>query len=212
MSSIYKTLPSNIVTPDYAALSFPKIWKALYNPFLDPEIRNISFKIVHKVLPTNNFLFQYAISNFCHCTFCGQRYVETVEHLFINCRQVAPVWFFVKSVLWRLCNHRLKVDQPLVIFNCLDDQIQLCKELRNVCLYLIHLVKYCVWYLRCQVKYEHRTFDGGSALKLFKQKLKLRIRVDYTRFLHDPDLFDKSWAYKDVLCSVLPTGGIDFKF
>ena len=88
------TLPK--VVKDNPEINYKPSWSTVCNTFLDPELRAFIYKITHRVLPTNVFLFNYTTQRFSHCTFCGRQYEETLNHLFIDCRQAAPVWTFVK--------------------------------------------------------------------------------------------------------------------
>ena len=97
-------------------ICFISLWQLCYSRFLDPELRTHSFRIAHQVLPTNARLFQYGIGNTANCTFCGVKFCETLEHLLINCKQAKVVWRYVERLLYKLCNHRLKIDSPTLLF------------------------------------------------------------------------------------------------
>ena len=94
------------VVQDNPEINYKPSWNVICNQ-IDPELRACIYKITHRVLPTNVFLFSYTSQRFAHCTFCGRRYEETLNHLFIDCEQAAPVWSFVKELFWKTCNHRL---------------------------------------------------------------------------------------------------------
>ena len=143
-----------------------------------------------------------------NCTFCGVRFCETLEHLFLCCNQAAVVWFFVKSLLRSLCNHRLKVDCATILFSQLPRAVRgIDKEL---ILYVISLAKYAIWFTRCQVKYEHRRFDGATSLRLFKSRLKFRISVDFTRFSEEE--FIERWGRGDIICEIGDSKQLRFNF
>lgn len=217
VGKVYDVLLSKLFVPPrieakFPAIDFQPVWRGIHDKFVDPEIRNCNFRVTHQVLPTNAFLFQYGISDFAHCTFCGRTHVETLEHLFIGCKQVAPLWFFVKSTFWRLCNHRLKVTRHLVLFTKFEPPLQAPVGIRHMSVYFVGLVKFCVWKLRCSVKYDHRTFDGVSCLRLFQKLLRLRIRTDFLRYEHSPDRFLSTWACGNVLCARQLDGSLMFHF
>ena len=107
--------------------------------------------MAHNVLPTNFKLFMQGQPQVSDCTFCGKKFVETPKHLFAECRQASPVWFFVKSIIGKLCNHRLKVDEDLVMFSLLP-KLPVDKALQDVLFYLTCLARYSIWIVRCKVK------------------------------------------------------------
>ena len=198
---------------DNPEINYKPSWSTVCNTFLDPELRACTYKITHRVLPTNVFLFNYTSQRFSHCTFCGRKYEKTLNHLFIDCRQAAPVWTFVNFFFWKTCNHRLKISKDLVLYNIFDAAIfPLSKSVYNVFLEIINMAKYSIWMTRCEVKYDHNTFDAESSLKKFISKLKFRIRVDQYRCRHCPQQFYDSWGLKEVLFSHNTPDSLVFKF
>lgn len=82
--------------------------------------------------------------------------------------------------------------------------------LKYVSFYLVGLARFCIWKLRCQVKYDHCVYDGGSCFQLFKTLLRLRIRTDCLRYNATPDLFHATWACGEVLCTRHVDGSLNF--
>ena len=204
-----KFIQTPIIIPKYPQINFDTAWKSCFSDFLDPELRTSNFKICHRVTPVNVVLFQYSIGDTMDCTFCGKKYCETFEHLFIACLKVRALWFYVKKLLRSLCNHRLKVDSENVLFCQLKKGTRSVKDM-NLILYIISLAKYCIWFVRCQRKYEHIPIDGASCLRLFIKKLKFRISADLVRW--DEVKFAEYWGRGDLICSVSNEGQLEFKF
>ena len=61
--------------------------KACKNSYL----RNFQFKLLHRIIPTNSFLFKIKLTNTNLCTFCNSQ-EETLEHLFFDCPEVLQFW------------------------------------------------------------------------------------------------------------------------
>lgn len=70
-------------------------WKALYKiPFVatkEIHLRMMQMKILHRILPLNDWLFKTKLINFNTCTFCSIQ-VETIEHFFYDCIQIKSIW------------------------------------------------------------------------------------------------------------------------
>ena len=216
LKTIYKNLLTKVFMPPLIVSKFPvkdfsPVWPAVNDKFLDPEIRTFTYRMAHNVMPTNFKLFIHGSAKDSDCTFCGKRYVETPKHLFAECRQAAPVWFFVKSVFWKMCNHRLKVDEDLVMFSLLP-KLPVDKSVQHVLFYITCLARYSIWVMRCMVKKEFKPFSGNSSLEVFKKKLKFRILVDSQRYKSDRSTFLQSWAIDDVLCSMDAQGCLTYHF
>ena len=213
---VYQNMLSKVFIPPLIVSKFPEkdfssVWGAVNDNFLDPEIRAFAYRMAHNVLPTNHRLFIHGSSKNSDCTFCGKKFVETPKHLFAECRQAAPVWFFVKSVFWKMCNHRLKVDEDLDMFSLLP-KLPVDKAVQRVLFYITCLARYSIWATRCIVKKQFRHFSGNSSLEDFKKKLKFRILIDSQRYKNDRRIFLQSWAIDDVLCSMDVQGCLTYHF
>ena len=187
VKNIYNNLMTQVVIPpliemrgNYPQIDFKAAWKASHSRFIDPELRTLNFRICHRTLPVNVILFERGNGATMDCTFCGKKYCETLEHLFIHCKQAMVVWFFVKKLLRDLCNHRLKLDSPSILFCQLPRAIRGVD--RELILYIISLAKHSIWMTRCQRKYEVRVIDGATSLRTFKNRLRFRISVDFIRY------------------------------
>ena len=82
---------------------FDKIdWCESYSlPFLctrEPKLRIFQFKLLHRRISTNRYLFKIGISSSELCSFC-ENLSETLLHLFWECPQVKIVWNKVKTWL-----------------------------------------------------------------------------------------------------------------
>jgi hypothetical protein len=55
----------------------------------DTYLINLQYKFLHRVIPTNTFLFKIHIKDTKLCSFCNVE-DETVEHLFFNCPLLFP--------------------------------------------------------------------------------------------------------------------------
>ena len=70
-------------------------WKSHYViPFkstTDTSLRSFQYKFLTQILPTNKDLHNYKYKPSSLCDFCSS-YVETIEHLFWECRYVQIIW------------------------------------------------------------------------------------------------------------------------
>ena len=114
---------------------------------------------------------------------------------------------------WKMANHRLKITEKLIRFNLVEKVFNKApRKIKNMILEILNLAKYSIWCTRCEVKYEYRSFCDDSALINFKRRLKGRIYIDFHRYGEKRELFDTTWKYENVLCTVNITGDLCFKF
>ena len=80
------------------------IWKSVYdfinNVIQNTKVRQMRYKLIHKIIPTNENLFtcKVKISPLCLC--CGE--LETIEHLLLDCPYVRPFWYIVQITFQKI--------------------------------------------------------------------------------------------------------------
>ena len=83
-------------------------WNKSYNlPFYctrETKLQTFQFKLLHRRIATNNYLYKIGISLTDSCTFCEQT-TETLIHLFWECESVQTFW---QDVQYWLIQHQVK--------------------------------------------------------------------------------------------------------
>ena len=169
--------------------------------FLDPELKNIRFRVAHRVLALNVYLCGRNIATTYNCVFCkNARSPETYDHFFLECGQITRVWDFLRPILLGLCNHRLKLDRDTVMFGQLSGWKNIPVVKRELIIYFYSLAMHAAWSFRFSVKNGFGPVAEEGALRVFKSNLKFRIQADFSRL---PELtFLDYWAKEGVLCKV----------
>ena len=62
----------------------------------DKYLINFQYKFLHRVIPTNTFLFKIHIKDTKLCSFCNVE-DEMVEYLFFNCHLIYPYGISIKN-------------------------------------------------------------------------------------------------------------------
>lgn len=52
--------------------------------FIIPHIRWFQYRLPHRIIPTNRYLYLIDVIDLDKCTVCGN-HIETIDHLFCNC-------------------------------------------------------------------------------------------------------------------------------
>ena len=109
-------------------------WEKSYNlPFYctrETKLQTFQFKLLHRRIATNNYLYKIGISLTDSCTFCEQT-TETLIHLFWECEFVQEFW---QDIQYWLIQHQVKPqDFSLNLPTCLGlvdntEDINKCKE------------------------------------------------------------------------------------
>ena len=110
---------------------------------LDTKLREFQYKILIRILYTNNMPFKFKKVNYPLCDFC-EKELETIEHLFFHCTKVCVFWelkvalrFDIKDVLfgildtdniYTLVNHIL-LESKYFIYRCKLNKDSFCIRL-----------------------------------------------------------------------------------
>ena len=96
-----------------------KCFSLSFRTTLESKLREFQFKILNRIVFTNEKLFRFGLAESPSCAFC-QTEVESVEHLLFSCRVSSSFW---KHVLSWLRDNNVSVDnlkEEDVIFGKFD--------------------------------------------------------------------------------------------
>ena len=72
-----------------------QVYKNCFKTIHDNEIKWFQYRILHRILGTNEYLFKLKYTNNNICVFCKE-HPETIMHLFVECHVVKNFWGEVK--------------------------------------------------------------------------------------------------------------------
>ena len=201
------------IFPDLRNIDFRMLWNSCKLQFLDPELKNMRFKIAHHVLSLYTILQQRNIRvDNINCILCwpNRNIPETFEHFFLECPSITEVWSWISPKLFGLCNHRLKIIRDEVLYCQFPRNMPLIS--REILIFVVTLVAYSAWIHRHAIRFCGRSArEEHAVLELFKSKLKFRIRTDFHRF--NETKFSEYWAKNEILCKTSQDGScLEFLF
>ena len=83
-------------------------WKKVCNlPYMitkDCNLRWFQYKLVHRILASNTYLYKIGLKEIDCCSFCKTN-PETLEHLFYECDHVKYFWNELSNCLKTHCTH-----------------------------------------------------------------------------------------------------------
>ena len=97
--------------------NWDKIFKRCQKVTKDTRLKWFQLRLLHRILPTNKFLFLCKISESASCTFCKEE-EETICHLFWDCRVIQRFWKDFLELLKRQCAgcNNLILSKALILF------------------------------------------------------------------------------------------------
>ena len=101
----------------YHNLEWNKIFKNCIQTSSDVQLRWLQTRIIHRILPTNRYLFLRKGVDSPLCSFCG-REEETIPHLMWNCSVSSSFWLNLENTMKNLCMNcsNLQFSEQLILF------------------------------------------------------------------------------------------------
>ncbi|XP_021356585.1 uncharacterized protein LOC110452408 [Mizuhopecten yessoensis] len=90
-------------------IGWEKIYLTSFLVTIDTKLQNLQFKILHRILTTNSFLYQINVKDEDLCTFCRDA-PESIEHLFFNCVKINNIWNDLMAWVNDLNNNIIIID------------------------------------------------------------------------------------------------------
>ena len=89
----------------------------------DSYLRNFQYKFLHRIIPTNTFLYKIHLTESKVCTFC-KNYDETVGHLFFDCPITSTFWYQFFEYL-RIHFTHIEVEKRHILLGFLEESLLL---------------------------------------------------------------------------------------
>ena len=87
-------------------------WKNVHNTnflcTINTKLRSFYFKIFHRAIALNGFLFKIKRKDSPKCSLCDKK-EETIIHLFCDCEKVAPIWHNLLVLISQKCDSDINV-------------------------------------------------------------------------------------------------------
>ena len=91
-----------LVVAKYPSIEFDKhVWPNIHNCFVDANLRDLSWRTAHDIVPTNYLLYKRRVRRSFECAICKSD-CERVTHLCITCPVVRPLWVFLFDLASRI--------------------------------------------------------------------------------------------------------------
>lgn len=207
-NQIYKMFLNQFPRVPHIYSVFPSInysiaWRVNKVNFIDPNLRDLMWKILHNVLPVMAYLHRLKISKSLACCYCGAP--ETISHAFFKCPVVHPLWseliclyqkFNFPPDHFPISNNSIPLH--LAIFNYFPHPLN--KVGSQVGIFLVYAMRHCIWHARNRKVFENRNITTQSIYQHFLNFIKFRIRADFWRYKRSK--FKDYWCQNACVCCV----------
>ena len=123
-------------------VNWEKIHVRNFKCTIDTLFRSFYFKIFHKAIAFNDFLFKIKRRDSPYCSFCNT-VEETITHVFLQCDKVKPIWKDIIRLINQKENTSINVSDFGKMFGIIEDKFLT---------YIFLVVKYYIYICKFQGK------------------------------------------------------------
>ena len=171
-------------------LDWSKIFSNIYTTTIDTQLRWFQFRLLHRIIPTQKYLYITKISDDPVCNLCSEE-EQDICHLFFECNVSLKFWESLQKLLKEQCIHcqNIKLDKELIIFGYKKNFIS--DKIFN---FIILFAKFFLY--KCKLS------NSFPTINRFKILLKNRYSLEkYTAFMQNKeDIFSENWRlYQNLI-------------
>jgi hypothetical protein len=166
-------------------VDFYQAWATNRNDCLSPSQRDLTWKMLHNVVPVMAHLHRIHISKTTECPHCQR--METLIHAFYQCAHVAPLWKKLANLLRTfglvpasLLTPNSAISMKVAVFNLFPPKLMSTPE-GETCLLMVTQLRVDIWRRRCARLKENKISTADDIFQQFLKSLKNRVRIDYYR-------------------------------
>ena len=116
-------------------------WELASKATKESRLRELQWKILHNIYPTNILLFKMGIRSDIRCTYCNE--IDYVEHFFFNCFKINQIWSYVENAFFDKFDIRLSISESEALLG-IPKKSGFSSKMINHLNHLILIAKMCV--------------------------------------------------------------------
>ena len=130
----------------------------------ETKLRNLFFRTLQNIYPTNLFLHRINIKSSPFCSFCNE--IDNLIHMFFSCSQLTLFWNMVNSIINKIVNTKVCIQPKVALLGFLKEDIGCSRKRINDANHLILIAKLSI------IKYRTSSFKNLDFI--FRFELSLR--------------------------------------
>ena len=142
-------------------------WEIVRDICKESRLRELHWKILHNIYPTNIILNKIGIAVSNRCSYCVDK-VDYIEHFFVECPKIKGIWTLIEGKISTEINTKIKLTTADILVGCQRKDNLLNRDIKYVN-YLIILGKMCI----SKCKYGTPSHINS----IFENELQLRNRM-----------------------------------
>ena len=91
------------------------VWKNIYSFNRETQLREFQWKLLHRLLPCNKYLFYWKKVDSMHCNLC--HVTDSLEHRYLFCDIARTLWAKITNIICRFLDKNMRLENVDIIFN-----------------------------------------------------------------------------------------------
>ena len=172
--------------------SLERHWSLVRDQFTENFKNDLAWLISLRAIKVRRSLRDWGYINSSRCASCPRD--ETIDHCFLNCSRVKPVWSRFLPLLCALLTITFKPNSAFVFLYQFPVPP---KRNFRLLLFVIKTILYGIWKFRNKATFYNGKENSSAISRYICQDMKRRILIDKHRF--SPNKFRSLWAHP-ALC------------
>jgi len=178
-------------------------WHRVRDNLTENYKNDLAWLIALRAVKVRNSLRNWGYISSARCASCPR--IETLDHCFINCRRVKPVWAHFVPWLSALLNSPFVPNCSFIFLF----QFQCPSRHSRILLFFIKTILYGIWKFRNKATFHNGKEDSKALIRYIKSNIKNRILLDKHRL--SPLVFRDLWSHP-AICSLREHDNLVFLF
>ena len=120
------------------------IWNIPISSTKESRLRELQWKILHNIYPTNILLTKMGLKHSNICSFCDNS-IDFIEHFFYYCSKIKDIWTYVSDYFQSFFDIRITLNVKHVLIGIADKaELNLNQEQLVVLNHLVLIGKMCI--------------------------------------------------------------------
>ena len=120
------------------------IWKLAWETTHEVRLRELQWKILHNIYPTNILLQKMGLAANNRCSLCKTE-IDYIEHFFFSCSTIKYMWEYITGLTQKLLNTKIVITETMVIFGTEGKNIPyLDKQQIRTLNHILLIAKMCI--------------------------------------------------------------------
>ena len=121
-----------------------EIWKLAWNTTPEVRLRELQWKILHNIYPTNILLEKMGLATNNRCSLCKTE-IDYIEHFFFACSKIKYMWEYITQLTQKLFNIKIMITETMVILGIERQNLpNLNKQQVKILNHILLIAKMCI--------------------------------------------------------------------